>query len=280
MPRKPADDTQPRLPARTVVAFLLAPLALVIMVFIGFMLFHQMEHFFLSDTRFHLPSAEYGEDPPTLRVEGVKYASKAQIYRVFEQDFGRSVYLFPALERRRNLLAVDWVRDATVSRRWPNRVHVQIVEREPVAFAPAGAANAKPARYQLIDEDGVLLQLPSAVRFNLPVLVGVNEDQPETKRRDAVHRMMQLMREVGPLGEQISEVDVHDLSNLAVMLNVDNQTVNLLLGDQHFRKRLQNFLKNYPGIRKRLPDARTFDVRIEGQITALEGEPSGHQTGE
>src|SRR5260370_8428960 len=157
MPRKPADDTQPRLPARTVVAFLLAPLALVIMVFIGFMLFHQMEHFFLFDTRFHLPSAEYGEDPPTLKVEGVKYASKAQIYRVFEQDFGRSVYLFPALERRRNLLAVDWVRDATVSRRWPNRVHVQIVEREPVAFPPAAPPHASPPAYHLIHSHALYL---------------------------------------------------------------------------------------------------------------------------
>ncbi len=38
-------------------------------------------------------------------------------------------------ERRRRLLAVDWVKDASVSRRWPNRVSVNVIERRPVAFA-------------------------------------------------------------------------------------------------------------------------------------------------
>ena len=40
----------------------------------------------------------------------------------------------PLEERRRRLLAIDWVEDASVSRIWPNRLVVRIHERKPVAF--------------------------------------------------------------------------------------------------------------------------------------------------
>ena len=64
------------------------------------------------------------------------------IEAVFAEDFGRSVYLIPLSERRASLRTVDWVKDASVARFWPNRVVVGVTERKPVAFvdarAPAG----------------------------------------------------------------------------------------------------------------------------------------------
>ena len=55
---------------------------------------------------------------------------------------GRSVYLIPLDERRATLRTVDWVKDASVARVWPNRVVVRVAERKPVAFVTLGSRRA------------------------------------------------------------------------------------------------------------------------------------------
>ena len=122
--------------------------------------FHRVESFLINDQRFHLQgSAEYGQTPANLNLAGLKRASQAQILRVFENDFGRSLYLLSVGERREALMKVEWVKEATVSRRWPNQLHVRIVEREPVAVAQVNLREAAPL-FQMIDLDGVLLSIP------------------------------------------------------------------------------------------------------------------------
>ena len=51
------------------------------------------------------------------------------VYRGF--DIGTDK--LPLRQRREELLRLQWVKDATVTRIWPNRLRIQVVEREPVA---------------------------------------------------------------------------------------------------------------------------------------------------
>ena len=67
-------------------------------------------------------------------LQGLVYASRFKVQRVFAADFEHSVFSVPLAERRRRLLAIDWVEDASVSRVWPDRLVVRIRERKPVAF--------------------------------------------------------------------------------------------------------------------------------------------------
>src|SRR5579864_2433017 len=72
----------------------------------------RFEQFLIRDPRFFLPGpADYGLESPNLELEGVRYASRAQILRLFEPDFGRSLFLFPLTARRKALMNVRWVRD-------------------------------------------------------------------------------------------------------------------------------------------------------------------------
>ena len=64
-------------------------------------------------------------------LHGVKYASRQQILRLFEPDYGRSLYLFPLAARRKSLLGVHWVHEASVSRIWPNRVNCRSPSASP-----------------------------------------------------------------------------------------------------------------------------------------------------
>ncbi len=223
---------------------------------------HTMEQFLIRDSRFALNGPE--GDKETLEISGASHASQRAINAVFAEDSGRSVYLLPMNDRRATLRAVDWVKDASIVRLWPNRVLVRVNERTPVAFIALSQS-----KFGLIDEDGVILP-PATDRFTLPVLAGVRASDPPTDRRDRVHRMMKLTRELGDDASKVSEIDVSDPDDLKITQPFDGKMVTLLLGDHNFGLRYQNFLRNYPEIRRRLPGAGTLDLRLEDRITVVE----------
>ncbi|MBL8232549.1 MAG: FtsQ-type POTRA domain-containing protein [Bryobacterales bacterium] len=239
--------------------------------------FHQLETLMIRDSRFHLqPPAEYGQDPPTLSISGHRHASRAAILRVFEADLGRSLYLFPVEERRRQLLAVDWVKDARVSRRWPNRVVVEVMERQPVAFVQLSRPGVAPS-FKLIDADGVILPVPQGEKLNFAVLTGISENEAVESRRTRVRQALAMQQEIGSLTSHISEIDVRDPGNIQVLAQIDQDVLTLKLGNRNFLSRLKDFLAHYPDIRSKRPDARSFDLRIDHQIFAAEVASNGQQ---
>ena len=199
-----------------------------------------------------------------IQLQGAAHASRRTIESVFADDLGRSVYLLPLADRRATLRTVDWVKDASVARVWPNRVMVRLTERRPVAFVTLA-----PSRFGLIDEDGVILP-PAADRFHLPVLRGVRASAPIADRRDRVQRMQRVLRELGDNAGKIAEVDVSDRDNLKVTQPYEGRMVTLLLGDQDFGVRYQNFVSHYGEIKQKLPGATTLDLRLEDRITVVD----------
>jgi cell division protein FtsQ len=229
----------------------------------------QFQQFMIRDPRFFLPGpVDYGLESPNLELTGVKYASRAQVLRVFDQDYGRSLYLFPLADRRKTLRNMRWVHDATVLRIWPNRLSVQIIERQPAAFVKLPADNI--ARWALIDDEGVILDPPAKSVFRLPVLAGIRPSESLEKRGTRVRRMQRLTKELGRLADKVSEVDVSDLDNLKITEPVEGTAVSLMLGDRNFSSRLRNFLDHYQDIHARMPQASTFDLRLDDRITGLE----------
>ncbi|MGA3026460.1 MAG: FtsQ-type POTRA domain-containing protein [Bryobacteraceae bacterium] len=234
----------------------------------------RVERFLIEDPRFALPGpAEYGQESANVHLSGVKWASRAEILRVFRTDFNRSLFLLPLAERRSALLRVSWVRDASLTRIWPNELAVHVEERQPVAFlqVPAGPMS----RYALIDADGVVLEPPGKARFDLPVISGVNPGAPVAERLARVHRMQRLTGELGALASGVSEIDVGDLDNLRVRERMENQTVLLDLGDRNFASRMRTFVDQFPNIRRRLPAVAELDLRIDDQIIAVAETPGG-----
>lgn len=252
---------EPGVPALRIVWIIAA---ITIVLGAGLFAWSRLEQILMRDPRFALNGAEGSPDTQTLEVLGASHASRRQIESVFAEDSGRSVYLMPMSDRRATLRTVGWVKDASIARLWPNRVLVRISERTPVAFLELAAS-----RYALIDEDGVILP-PAADRFQVPVLAGVHSSDALADRRDRVHRMMYLMRDLGDASSKISEVDVSDPDDLKVTQLFDGRVVTLLLGDQNWAARYQNFLRNYPEIKRRLPDATKLDMRLEDRITVVE----------
>jgi cell division protein FtsQ len=221
----------------------------------------KVQHFMLSDRRFSL-----AEDPG-ISVEGLRYTSRARVLQVFTPDFGLSTFHVPLAERRRRLLAIDWVRRASVSRVWPNRIIVHLEERRPVAFVNLPTGPSGQFRYSLIDSDGVLLSPPQHVRFDYPVLKGVTEEQKESERRERVLAMQALLAELGSSAKQISEVNAANVEDMRITTQLDHQAVELWMGDRNFSPRFQNFMNHYPEIRRQSTETAIFDLRLDDRIT-------------
>jgi len=228
----------------------------------------QAHRYVLTNPQFMLSS----EDRHALILQGVTYAARAKLLRVFAADWGRSIFAVPLDERRRRLLAVDWVEDASVSRIWPNRLLVRITERRPVAFVslPLHGASGSAARFLLVDAQGVLLDPPLRAQFAFPVLTGLTDDQTDAERRVRVRAMQSLMDDLGPAGQNISEIDAAAPDDLTVVAQVEGRPLELKLGDGNYAKRMQNFLLSYPDIRKHAANVTTFDLRLDDRITAKE----------
>jgi len=256
---------------RTALAYALYSAGILAVFCCGVFLYFRADRFLAEDPRFRLaePSSG-GSDGSPIEIEGIKYASRARVESVFAADYGRSLYLIPLAERRRSLLAIDWVQDASVVRLWPNRLKVMITERRPVAFVhlPGEQAGSEVA---LIDAEGVLLGLPPRAGFNLPVLTGIRREQSLQARRQRVAAALRLLKELEELAEGISEIDVSELDNLKVVQAAGGRGLLLELGNRNFRSRVQNFLTHYPEIERRLPEATSFDLRLDDRITAREG---------
>src|SRR5271154_1871205 len=61
----------------------------------------RFEQFLIRDPRFFLAGpAEYGLDSANIQLNGVQYASRTRVLRLFNPDYGRSLYLIPLAERR------------------------------------------------------------------------------------------------------------------------------------------------------------------------------------
>ena len=237
-----------------------------------------VDQFLAGNPRFRLAEpAPDSKESPALQIEGAGHASRGRILSAFASDYGRSLYLLPLAERRRSLLAIDWVKDATVSRLWPDRVAVKIVERKPVAFVqlPQQRGVISSSQGALIDAEGVILEQPPRARFTLPVLSGIRREQPQPVRRQRVAVAMRLVEELGDLAGQVSEIDVGDPENVKVIQPAEGRMVLLMLGNRNFLTRLRNFVTHYPEIQKRLPGAVTFDLRLDDRITALREDDRG-----
>lgn len=226
----------------------------------------RVQQFVLNDPQFILSSSRRD----SIVVEGMVHTPRADVWRLFANDFGRSVFAVRLEERRRRLLAIDWVADASISRVWPNRMLIRIVERKPVAFVSLPYRRGAASRVLLIDEEGVLLERPPRARLAFPVLSGVSDEQSRADREKRVQAMLRLLEELGPLAKNVSEINAFNLENLSVIAIVEGRTVELVMGDGNYGRRFQNFLNHSQEIFKRTGSSTAFDLRLDDRITAKE----------
>ena len=215
-------------------------------------------------------------DGSWLTVDGVETGDESQVAAVFEPDNGQSLALVDVSERREQLLAIQWVKEARVSKIWPNAVRVAVRERAPVALVPLAGGDA----VRMIDADGVLLEYRSTGSEGLPVLTGIDAEMDLRAREDRVELFIAVMDacSVQRFSERVSEINVADLENALVLAKHEGRLVKLEMGNDHLRHRVEVFLNGFDSWQSALGPLKSVNLRLEGQIPVVLDLAGGRQS--
>ena len=112
----------------------------------------------------------------SVDVKGVQRMDSKPVYEIALDQKSMAMPLVDVAGIRERLLQYGWVKDARVSRRLPDTLVVDIVERKPTALWQDGG------RLSLIDSEGVVLdRVPISAMPDLPLLVGPGANSQSQK---------------------------------------------------------------------------------------------------
>ena len=199
-------------------------------------------------------------------VHGNERLSRGEVLAVLSGLRGESL-LWTDLEAwRRRLLSSPWVRDAALRRSLPATVDVVVSERQPIGIGRVNGGDM-----YLVDERGVIIDQygPQYADLDLPIIDGlaaVNHDGSLTdeRRADLAARLMTALRAKPQVARRVSQIDVTDLHNAAVILSGDPAVIQL--GEDQFLPRLQGYLELAPTLRERVADIDYVDLRFDDRI--------------
>jgi cell division protein FtsQ len=165
---------------------------------------------------------------------------------------------------RERLVASPWVRDATFRRSLPSTVEVVVAEREPI-----GIGRVKGQLF-LVDERGSVIDSygPQYADLDLPIIDGLSTGstagETDTDRGELAVRVIQALRTKPNLARRLSQIDVTDQHNAAVILNGEQAVI--YVGDDRFLTRIESYLDLASALRARVADIDYVDLRFDDRI--------------
>jgi cell division protein FtsQ len=210
-------------------------------------------------------------DLPWLRVQHVRVHGNDRVHAgeiaaLLEGMTGQSLLAVDLDRWRSRLFASAWVADATLRRRLPGTIDVELRERVPMGIARAGAdLFLVDAAGTVIDEYG-----PRYADCDLPIIDGIIVtpvsvppaiDRP---RGQLVSRLMSELRTRPELARRVSQIDAVNVHDVHVILDGDPAMVRL--GETRFVERLESYVSLQATLREQVPDLDYVDVRFGERV--------------
>lgn len=202
-------------------------------------------------------------------VSGTERLSIGEVLAVLNGLRGENIVWTDLAAWRIRLLASPWVRDVALRRSLPSTVEVVVSERQPVGIARMeGGLYLVDERAVVIDEYG-----PQYADFDLPIIDGLAaqaggagspDAAPDTARADLAARLFASLASRPEVARLVSQVDVSDLHNAAVILSGDPAV--LYVGEDRFLPRLQSYLDLVHALRERVQEIDYVDLRFDDRI--------------
>ncbi|WP_366143176.1 cell division protein FtsQ/DivIB [uncultured Sphingobium sp.] len=226
-------------------------------------------------------AARAGFEVEKVEVRGVERMDELPVYNIALGQVDRSMLSLDLPHVRAEMLKLGWVKDARISRRLPDTLVVDIVERDPVAVWQHDG------QLHLIDVSGVVLQSVSASAMpDLPLVVGPNAN----RQTAGLNKLMENAPALKPMlagatwvgnrrwdlrfqsGETLSlpEGDTQSASALVNFARMDG--VNRLLG----RGIVRFDMRDPDRFVLRLPQGRVEEKPIEAATSAV-AQPIGEE---
>lgn len=197
-------------------------------------------------------------------VVGNRHLSKDEVVEASEIERGINLLTvsLPGIAER--LRRHPWIRSASVYRRFPGRLIIEIHERSPQAILAAG-------KLFFVDEQGEpFTRVLPGDPISYPLFTGVTK-QELTERSAEVRELMKRGRnmldllerlEIGLKAGEVSEVRVDPDAGLTL---ITRDGLTLILGNGDYESKLQRFdrLKRYLTSRGAWTNARIIDLDFE-----------------
>ena len=214
-----------------------------------------------------------------ILVRGNERLSRGEVLAVMSGLRGESLFSADLDLWRRRVMRSPWVRDAALRRSLPSTVEIVISERQPVGI---GRINGDTF---LVDEGGVVIDQygPQYADLDLPIIDGLTASPDDdgssvdAARAELAARVIAAVRSSPEMASQVSQIDVADLHNAAVILSGDPAVI--YVGDEQFLERLQSYVELAPALRQRVPDIDYVDLRFDERIYVRPGGRPGVRPG-
>ncbi|MEM8683770.1 MAG: cell division protein FtsQ/DivIB [Pseudomonadota bacterium] len=178
---------------------------------------------------------------PMMRVSAV------ELEEAIEAELDRGFFAANLDSARDRIQSLQWIDQAAVARRWPDRIEIAVTEQAPAAiWGDSGLMNV---RGELFVANGAE-HLPA----DLPRLSG-----PVTRQNDVAERYLDMRQHLLPLGLDVSRVAVDGRGSWTIMLS---NGVEIRMGRRDYEQRADLFVKVVAEIiAARSEDIAYVDVR-------------------
>lgn len=197
-------------------------------------------------------------------VRGNERLSSREVLAVLDGLRGENIVWTDLTAWRRRLLSSPWLRDASLRRSLPSTIEVIVSERAPIGI---GRINRE---LYLVDDRGVVIDEygPQYADVDLPIIDGLTASADASTSADAraelAARVVAALRPQSLVARRLSQIDVTDLHNAAVILSGDPAVI--YVGEDRFLQRVQSYLDLSSALRVRVPDIDSVDLRFDDRI--------------
>jgi cell division protein FtsQ len=212
-------------------------------------------------TRKHVVSSErFGVR--TVDVIGTHRRTPADVTRAAGLEIGANIFSVNLDAARTSLLADPWIGDATIVRRLPDTIVVQVTEREPGAIVALGDT------FLSTRAGNLFKKLEPGDPLDLPIVTGLSPDLA-TQDRDGtaktIRRAIDLAADYdqSPLAGRSPLEEVHVGSDGSMTLVVGKSGLALALGQPPYRKKLEEAARVVSDLDKR---------QVKAEILMLDNE--------
>ena len=212
-------------------------------------------------------------DASNLNISGDVILDQEDYYEIIGEIKGKQIAEINSRKLSNELERNPYVKAARVSKNYPNKINIDIVEREPIAII-----NNK--KKFLIDSEAIIL--PNRNSFFesalIPMLSGfnpANDLYPEgditlsIKVKEAIKILDFIQLNFNELFNEIAELRINKDDEFEIILSEEPTIV--ILGQGDFRNKI-NILKKFDEAlgQRQLTDYRLLDMRYSKQLVARE----------
>jgi cell division protein FtsQ len=153
-----------------------------------------------------------------IKIDGNRIVGENEILQLTQVQIQSLLYNADLTAIQRNVMSHHYIKDAIVERNLPNSIHIQVVERVPIAIV-----NRPETMY--VDDEGVVLPRSISHRiFDLPMMSGISESEPlamgstikQPDVMEALHLLATMKMVNRPLYHNISEIQVRNGGDIVV----------------------------------------------------------------